>query len=137
VTKRQRRALAEYIRWVADALELRDWTITLDHEPCEEHLMGHVHCTNSARNLSIAVNASFLDYTPEDQRETIVHELVHAHWETCWKMIQGDLGDALGKPVYYVFCDSYRRAMEYGVDGLAKALAKHMPLIEWPEAKKR
>lgn len=136
MSKRDRKALLNYIRWAANELELRDWTITLDRAPCASNLMGHVHCTNGARDLQIAVNADFKDYTPEEQRETIVHELVHVHWDPCWKMVQSDLGDALGKPVYYVFCDSYRRAMEYGVDGLAKAIAKHLPVIQWPEAKR-
>lgn len=133
MTKRDRKALGRYIRWVADAMELRDWHFSLDHEPCEERLVGSCVCTNGARHATIAVSGNFREIDPEEQRETIVHELVHVHWETCWKMVQSDLGDALGKPVYYVFADSFRRGMEYGVDGLAKAIAKHMPLIEWPE----
>jgi hypothetical protein len=133
MTKRDRKALGEYIRWVADQMELRDWTFELDLEPCESHLAGCVVCTNGARHATITVAANFRGYPPDEQRETIVHELVHVHWETCWKMVQTDLGDALGKPVYYVFCDSYRRGMEYGIDSLSKALAKHLPHIRWPE----
>jgi hypothetical protein len=134
VTKRERKALAKYVRWVADAMELRDWTVTIGDESCESHLEAYAHCTVGQRHVGIAFNDRFRDRDPEDQRETVVHELVHAHLDVCWKMVQTDLGDALGKPVYYVFCDGYRRAMEYSVDALSKTIAPHMPLIDWANA---
>lgn len=134
MTTRDRKALGGYIRDIADKMELRDWTIDVEHEPCEGY-NAVAHCTYGQRRVSIAFAADFRDYPPAEQRETVVHELIHAHHAVCWHMVQNDLGDALGKPVYYVFCDSYRRAMEYQVDALAKVIARHMPLIEWREPK--
>jgi hypothetical protein len=131
VTKRERKALEKYVRWVADAMELRDWTITIDNDPCADDLEGSAVCTFSQRHVTIAFATNFRDRDPADQRETVVHELLHAHHEVTWRMVQTDLAGALGKPVYYVFCDSYRRAMEYTVDALAKTIAKAMPLIDW------
>lgn len=133
MTKRDRAALGRYLRWVADAMELRDWTVTLGDGVCEDHLEAEALCTFGQKDIGITFGAEFRDRSAESQRETVVHELVHAHFDACWKMVQGDLADALGKPVYYVFCDSYRRAMEYAVDGLSKSIAKHLPLIEWPK----
>lgn len=89
--------------------------------------------TYGQKEVGVTFGEHFRERPAESQRETVVHELVHAHLDFCWKMVQTDLGDALGKPVYYVFCDSYRRAMEYAVDALAKTIAKDMPLIEWPK----
>lgn len=134
--KRDRRALLEYIRWVANEIELRDWTVELDRDPCDQERAGHAVCVDGQRLVLIAVHANFRNHPPEEQRETIVHELCHAHHEACWRMVQTDLAEPLGKIGYYVFCDAYRRSMEYSVDGLAKALAKHMPFIEWPERKR-
>ncbi len=131
MTKRDRAALGRYVRWVANEMELRDWTVTIGADHCEPLLEGNATCTYGQRHLAIEFGEHFRDRDPEEQRETVVHELVHAHLDVCWKMVQADLADALGKPVYYVFCDSYRRAMEYSVDALSKTIAKHMPLIEW------
>lgn len=130
--KRDRRELGRYVRHVADLMELRDWTVCIGHEPCEDRCDAVVHCVNGQRKLTISFSRGFRDLPAEEQRETVVHELVHAHADVCWKMVQTDLAEALGKPVYYVFCDSYRRAMEFQVDALARALARHMPLIDWP-----
>lgn len=132
MTKRERKTLAEYVRWVADQLELRDWTIHLEHIPCDPERAGEAECVRYRRDIHISVNHRFRDYPPEEQRETIVHELLHAHHEACWRMVQADLAEPLGKIAYYVFCDAYRANMEHCVDALAKALSKHMPLIDWP-----
>lgn len=131
--KRDRRALCGYVREIADKLELRDWTICIGHEPCTEGLAAEIHCTDGAKQARITFSFGFRDKDPEEQRETVVHELIHAQHATCWHMVQSDLSEALGKPTYYLFCDSYRRGMEHMVDALAKAIAPHMPLVEWPD----
>lgn len=133
MSKRDRKALVHYIRHVADQMQLRDWTVTLEREPCDEERIGQARCVDGQRHVFISVAANFTDYDAEEQRETIVHELVHAHHEWCWRMVQSDLAEPLGKVAYYVFCDAYRRAMELAVDGLSKAIAPHMPLIDWPK----
>lgn len=136
LSKRERKALLRYMRWVANEMELRDWELELDPDQCAEDVAGHCQVTGGLRHARISVASNFREHSPEEQRDTIVHELVHIHLDGSWRMVQHDLGDALGKPVYYVFCDSYRRAMELGVDALSKSIAKHLPLIEWPKAKK-
>lgn len=133
LSKRDRRELGRYLRWVANEMNLRDWTTAVGDGYSEDHLEAEAHCTIGQRHIVITFNEHFRDRDPEDQRETVVHELVHAHTDVCWKMVQADLADALGKPVYYVFCDSYRRAMEYAVDALSKTIAPNMPLIDWPK----
>lgn len=137
MSKRDRAALCAYIRVIADKLELRDWTIELAHAPCADYLEGQADCVFGQRHIEIALHKDFRDRPAADQRETIVHELLHAHTKVCWQMVQDDLAEPLGKPAYYLFCDSYRRAMEYQVDALAKTISRHMPLIEWPNADKR
>lgn len=133
MTKRDRAELGRYMRAIADEMELRDWTVTVGDGYCGDDLEAEAHCVNGQRHVAITFGEHFRGREPEDQRETVVHELIHAHLDVCWKMVQTDLAEALGKPVYYVFCDSYRRAMEYSVDALAKTIARHMPLIEWPK----
>lgn len=135
--KRDHRELCRYIRWVANELGLHDWTIHVMHEPAESNKSGNIHCTDGARECFISFAWNFRSLPAEEQRETVVHELLHAQHATCWHMVQSDLAEALGKPTYYVFCDSYRRAMEYSVDALAKAIAPRFPLIDWPKRKGR
>jgi hypothetical protein len=132
VKKRDRKALAKYVRWVANEMELRDWELTVEFATDPDYL-GHCVCSKSQHHASISVADNFRDHSAEEQRETIVHELLHIHLEVPWRMVQTDLAEPLGKVSYYIFCDSYRRALEYAIDGMSKALAKHLPLIDWPE----
>jgi hypothetical protein len=120
------------MRWIADEIELRDWTITLADEPCDSDYTAKINCIEGRKHAVIAFNPEFREMDPDDQRQTIIHELVHAHHAICWRMVQSDLIQPLGQETYNIFADSYRRGMEYCVDAVADALAKHMPLIEWP-----
>lgn len=135
--KRDRKALGQYVRWVANELNLRDYTIHLEYAAEVEYMRGgagagHCSCIDGAREATITFGVFFRGLSPEEQRETVVHELLHVHHDPCWRMVQTDLSEPLGKVAYYVFCDSYRRSMEFMVDGIAKAVAPKLPLIEWP-----
>jgi hypothetical protein len=139
VTKRDRKVFVEYVRWLKNDLGLRDYTIHLEYEAGEPEegrggvRVAHCACIDGAREATISF-FSGIRYLPRDQvRESIVHELLHCHHDPCWRMVQSDLSEPLGKIAYYVFCDSYRRQMEFMVDGIAKAIAPRLPLIDWPK----
>jgi hypothetical protein len=132
--KRDRKALGRYIRWCADAMELRDWTIELMHDPCEPDCNASVEIVYGRKFARVFVNQDFRAYDPERQRHTIVHELVHLHLESACSMVRNDLEHYLPRPVDHVFWEGYKRQVEYGVDALASAIAKHLPLVEWPDA---
>lgn len=68
---------------------------------------------------------------PEELRETVVHELVHCHLAPLWAQLRQDLLSPFGQETYDAFLASVERNMEFGVDALSVALAKHMPLIDW------
>lgn len=130
--KRDRKALGRYVRHVADLMELRDWTVELGREPTPDGIAGRCNIVYGRKLARIGVASDFRDDDPESQRQTIAHELVHCHLDSAYNMVQNDLEDLLGKPADTVFLLGYKRQMEYGVDALASAIAKHLPLIEWP-----
>lgn len=130
--KRDRKALCHYIRWVADEMELRDWTFELMREPAPPDAWGRTVLTYGRKLAQIYVCEEFRTLAPEKQRQCIVHELVHAHLEGATNMVFNDLDRHLGAQSDEIFGAGFRRHIEYGVDGLADALAKHLPLIEWP-----
>lgn len=130
--KRDRRALGEYIRHVADRMELRDWTLHLDSDPCHDSNNASMNSIYGRKIARIRVHEGFRTWEPERQRHAIVHELVHCHLWSATEMVQCDLAEHLKKQGDRIFWDGFRRQVEYGVDGLASAIAKHLPLIEWP-----
>lgn len=120
-----------YVRTIANVVELRDWTITVSREPAPKGCSGHVEITYGRKLATISLDSSFRGRSREDQRQTVVHELVHLHLESAANMVQNDLEQWLGKQADQIFYDGFKRQMEYGVDALADALAKHLPLVEW------
>jgi hypothetical protein len=84
---------------------------------------------------NIRVDTSFPDTSPEEQRNTIIHELLHCHFSMAQSVITDDLWDRrlLSQDAYSTFEASYRRAQEFGVDGVAMAIAQFFPLIDWSE----
>lgn len=132
-----KKELLKYIRAVADDLELRDWTFILSDEPTENDSYGYVNPTYGRKVAIIKLCSDFRNLDKEKQRHTIVHELVHCHLESACNMVMSDLEQWLGKQTDQIFYDGFKRQMEYGVDGLAEALAKHQPFIAWPKKEKR
>lgn len=133
VTKKDRKALIAYIRSTADAMGLRDWDIRLDEEWAQQGKAASVQAAYGRKFARIWIGREFRTESPEDQRNTVVHELIHLHLESAGDMVFSDLEKILGRPADAVFTNGFSRQLEYGVDALACALAPHMPLIEWPE----
>lgn len=50
-------------------------------------------------------------------------------------MALNDIQTHLGLAAARIWEDSFRRSIEYSTDAIADALAKHLPLIKWPEHK--
>lgn len=133
MTKRDRAELGRYIRWVADAIGLRDWELDLMLEPAEEGHVAEVDPTFGRRHAELRFCAKFRERDPEAQRNAVVHELVHCHLAPLQSQVEDDLDQLLGKPADLVFSLAFRRNLEYSVDALAEAIAEHMPLIAWPK----
>lgn len=137
VKKRDRRILADYLRAIADEMGLRDWDVRLEDEPCEPGNAATCKLTFGRKLAKVYVEKDFRSaQTPEEQRDTIVHELVHCHFESMASMVRCDLERVLGRPMDDVFFNGFERQFEYGVDAVAVAgaLARHLPLISWEES---
>jgi hypothetical protein len=133
VKKRDRKALIAYIRETADAVGLRDWEIRLSSERAADGKAASVQAAFGRKFARILIGKDFSDESPEDQRDTIVHELIHLHLEPAADMVYGDLEKILGRPADAVFTNGFDRQLEYAIDALASALAPHLPLIDWPK----
>jgi hypothetical protein len=139
--KKHRKALGHYIRWIADEMGLRDWTFDLiiaepdppaNRDPEGKGVFGATCEPCPGRKQATLTFAPWKRNVPKEElRETVVHELVHCHFFGLWDTMRRDLLQTLGQGEYDIFIAGSERQMEYGVDAVAQALAKQMPLIEW------
>jgi hypothetical protein len=133
-------ALAAYIRRVADELGLRDWELRLLRDPPHatddsSHILAHVNVLYGRRFASIKVCTCFRGESPDDQRMTIVHELIHCHLDQTAQVISGELLDMgrLCQSEYNAIKSAHHRAIENATDAIAVAVAARLPVIEWPK----
>lgn len=118
---RERRDLQPYARHLADLLGLKDWEIeVLDEPPPSDDAYAHVHCVFGRKRALIRLSDNFLRGSNTDQRHAIVHELLHCHFTHPDQVA----GKAMTEEEYGV----YHLAHEYGIDGVAIAIAQFLPL---------
>ncbi len=132
MNKHDWKVLGEYLKWCANEMELRDWTLILDHSPPpQEDANAYIRLTYGRKHAIIHVAKDFRQLRKEEQRSAIAHELTHCHFESCANMVQNDLEKHLGATGDQLFFDAWKRQYEYGVDAIASVVAKQLPYIKW------
>ena len=115
-----------YVRQIAELMGLSHWTVrVIDRPSGDDH--ADVDRINGRYLAIIQFGSAFLRDTPEGQRDTVVHELLHCHLAMQDYVAWENLPDPL-KPVF-------RKANEYAVDLMARAWSALLPLP--PVAPKR
>lgn len=123
MTDPRKQRFAAYLRRLADHLHLSDWGVRIDDAGPRD---PDDHCTITpiyGRKLAaVRLSEEFLDEPPDSQRQSLTHELIHCHLQPAWEIARHHLPDES--------LAGFRLMLEYAVDGLADAIAPHMPLME-------
>lgn len=135
MTKADRKALMEYVRWIADHMGLRDWRFSILHDPCESSALAICTPTEGQRMAALEFAADFRELDPDVQRMTVVHELLHCHHAHTQDIARLHTTQFMGQHAYDAFHQTYRLVHEYAVDAVARAWAEDLPRIDWPKPK--
>lgn len=124
----QHRHFSRYVRDIADRMRLRDWTVTLsDEHPDDKEADADARVTYGRRCLTLRLARDFAVESPEDQRHTVVHELIHAHlFPIDWTV--NSIGNHLPLAALDILKGALSDDIEVGVDALADVIAPFMPL---------
>jgi hypothetical protein len=129
-----------YLRMLAVHMKLGEWTFDVSSDPAQDialtpgmnpettQAIADVQATPGRKHALIRLCDDFEKREPEERRYVLVHELVHIHLATVQEMSENDLDDMLGAPAASVWFRSFRRSLEYAVDGIATAMAEKLPL---------
>jgi hypothetical protein len=122
---------------VADTMGLRDWTFDVligdpaTDVPGVEAAFASIECVDGRKYASITFHPAIRDEPLEEIRDTVAHELIHAHLNPACEIVRVDACDLMQQDTYEVLMAGFRRNVEFAVDALAGALAPSLPLIDW------
>lgn len=128
-------ALADYVRDIADRMHLRDWDIRVSDHPddvpddgVDDERCATFSGTLGRRAAFIWINREYWEQaTPEEKRQTIVHELIHAH-EHASREVVIQVVTVYPRRTADVLQGIYDVQMEYAIDTLADVIAPFLPL---------
>jgi len=125
VTEKKRlKALAKlrpYVREVADRMKLRDWVVTIQEPPPDnEGSLASMCAVEGRARANIRFSDDFFELSPENMRQTVVHELVHCHFGS----MHNGLCEVLDKGAHAFYLETFER----GIDVTADLIAPSMPL---------
>jgi hypothetical protein len=130
VTPKQSRSLARYISDIAREYGLSGWTIVGHEGTDSEDHAAEVTCLFGRKVAHLNLSADFASFTPEEQRQTVLHELTHIHLDQMNSLMHSVLPEVMGLPAYSAFFAGYNQAMEHATDAIAVAIADKFPLWE-------
>ena len=120
--------LTRYVRLVADVFGLRDWNITVSENHCPEDTMADTETTYGQRHAVIRFNEKWAEWSVEELRSTVVHELLHVHTEPVGELITDILTQSLDEQASTVGSTAVSYLLERSVDQIAEAIAPYFPL---------
>jgi hypothetical protein len=127
--------LEAYILNMAERLHLRDWEIDFSRDDTDgDKTLASASLQYEAKRVTIQVSAGFREsLNAYEQRETIIHELLHCHLWSANCVVARDLWNtrALSESTHRLLQESFQRQEELAINAISAAIAQHYPLIDW------
>jgi hypothetical protein len=123
----QHAAYTGYIREMADRLLLRDWVFELRRESVNEGARAQVAIARERNEAAITLCDRWFVRTPEERRQTVVHEMLHLHSARLCRVMTRLRDEVEGDGVRYA-ANAHNEEEEIMVDALARAIAPFLPL---------
>jgi hypothetical protein len=123
-----------YLSVLAEAMGLGDWVLVIHDEPADEGTVAEIGCTLGQKHAFVYLCENWMDLDPVTQRDTLVHELVHAHLSLVRHMADALFdtvkGGATAKAAFHL-------TEEYATESIAQAWAPYLPLPEAAKPKRK
>ena len=118
----------EYIRQLGDLLLLRDWELDLSREGTND--WAEIKVSDVENQATVKLGADWVQHTPDEQREFLVHELLHVHTDRIHRLMS-QLAEQWSENSACQFAkEAHRKETEIVVNTLARIIAPMLPLPE-------
>lgn len=124
MTEEQRSVILDYLAYLIEKLRLRDWTIRLSHDhPDNDECNAMIDPVVGRKLATIYLCKDFCSLSEQVQTHSLCHELIHLHHISATDIIRLDLPQQLSQAYYDLLWGTFKRQIEYCVDGLADAFS--------------
>lgn len=134
LSSRRHAAVTRYVNSLADLMNLSHYDITVKEDYVNVVDGGSVIASSTA-GLNIATHVvsfaeSFFTESPEEQRNSVCHELLHRHIDPLYRYIYGtsSIKDQVGTTVFALYEEIGGNIMEQVVDQITNGWALLLPL---------
>ena len=124
-----------YVRDLQGRLRLTDWTILINlTDPAKDDALADITPWTHQRRAELRLGSKFADLSPEDARQTLVHELLHCKLFALHDLVEEMLTEAAGAKAARLALVAINASIEQATDDLADVIAPHMPAWASPIA---
>lgn len=130
----ERAAIQEWVDLAAGLLALRDWRIVVSPHEAEVAAIASSFIRDNSDDAVIALAADWRDATPVELRHSLVHELLHPHFQRVTRLAEKLIEAELGKRAEAIIDQAVMEVEEQTIDRLAFAVAQFLPFVGLPDA---
>jgi len=128
VAKRTQQALGldEWLKEAKRVMNLQDWIIKVSDAPSSQDSLAEIDVHSQRSEATIYLAWDFFKQTPDEQRATLSHELVHIVLARVDQIVEA-LETPLGTIGYAILNASYDDTSERAADHLGRIIAPLLP----------
>jgi hypothetical protein len=119
-----------YVKHLANRMGLSEWELAVHKDTALdlEDVIAQVKISRSRHSATIGLSKHFLRHAPDwMQRDTVVHELIHCHLYQVEQHLDLAFDLYPEKNLITLLKKEINRSMEFAIDDMALAWAKHFP----------
>lgn len=129
---RKEKYIVSYLDKLIKAMRLSDWSIIVEFSKKDRNVFATLEQQPDQKRAILTLSQKFLELDSEDQRQTLVHEMIHCHlFNLHYQVEESFRVVATGKnqELFEVMLES---EIEKATDGLADAFAHFLPDFKLP-----
>jgi hypothetical protein len=122
--------VSSYIKVLLNEMHLWGWRVILHPDQPDTENDARISTCDDRKIAHLYLADDFFTFDRDQQRQTLVHEMLHLHESGPSDIVRKDLSKHLGQSTYDVVWANYARQCEFMVDELANVIAPFMPLCD-------
>lgn len=113
-------------------MQMRDWTVSVAHEPpAVPDAVMTVDLAVERKLMRLRAAPVFWELDEPDRRHHLTHECAHALLRDMYETVRAGISEELSGTALRVFIGQVRTEKERAVDVIASVIAPLLPPLEW------